>query len=466
MPVAKAEAWARRGSAAVDTRDLETAKECFRRAVELDRRNPERRFHLALVLEALEDYGAAAQELTEALRIDPRLTQAARRLSSLLSRQITIGNAQLNSIGLRAALQHQDVSRDAIADATLHYLASKEPMSSVLGLGRTKGWEIAARNLCLKRTGSLLRDELFIELLSSGILKRPDVEHLLTALRRILVLEVPRQRFADANLVLFVVALMRQCICNEYIWSAGADELNAITERPIADGKLLDGDIDHGCNLLLASLYEPVQRRFAADVDFGRVGNVQPQAFGQAVAQLVEERADEENQRLRIQRIANVVDSTSLKVVAQYEAAPYPKWTRLGMSLREGEMRRSLEAYFRPDKLAFMDHPYDVLVAGCGTGMDAVQIALGYGPNALVVALDLSMTSLAHASRMANRFGARNIEFKARGYRGDQQATAICLALSHDRMWRRTSSHGRSIAGLEVTGRISNARRHYACRPL
>ena len=81
MPVAKAEEWARRGSAAVDTRDLETAKKCFRRAVELDRRNPERRFHLALVLEALEDYGAAAQELTEALRIDPRLTQAVRRLS-------------------------------------------------------------------------------------------------------------------------------------------------------------------------------------------------------------------------------------------------------------------------------------------------------------------------------------------------------------------------------------------------
>ena len=59
--------------------------------------------------------GAAAQELTEALRIDPRLTQAARCLSSLLSRQITIGNAQLNPIGLRVALQHQDVSRDAIA---------------------------------------------------------------------------------------------------------------------------------------------------------------------------------------------------------------------------------------------------------------------------------------------------------------------------------------------------------------
>jgi len=412
MPVAKAEEWARRGSTAVDARDLETAKKCFRRAAELDRRNPERRFHLALVLEALEEYGAAAQELTEALRIDSRLTQAARRLSSLLSRQISIGNAQLNPIGLRAALQHPDVSRDAIADAALRYLSSKEPMSGVFELGQTKGWEVAARNLCVKRTGSLLRDDLFIELLSSGIIKSPDLELLLTALRRILVLEVPSQRFSDANLVRFVVALMQQCFVNEYIWLASSEELNAITEQPIADGRLLDGDIDHGCNLLLASLYEPVNRRFATNVDVREVANIQPRPFGEAVARLVEERADEETHKLRIPRIAKVVNSTSLKVAAQYETAPYPRWTRLGMSQREGEMRRSLEAYFEAGKLAFMDHPYDVLVAGCGTGMDAVQIALGYGQNALVVALDLSMTSLAHASRMASRFGARNIEFK------------------------------------------------------
>jgi SAM-dependent methyltransferase len=88
------------------------------------------------------------------------------------------------------------------------------------------------------------------------------------------------------------------------------------------------------------------------------------------------------------------------------------------MSLREGELRRGLEAYeayFRPAQLVFMDHPFDVLVAGCGTGMDAVQIALGDGQNARVVALDLSMNSLAHASRMATRFGARNIDFKQGG---------------------------------------------------
>ena len=112
-----------------------------------------------------------------------------------------------------------------------------------------------------------------------------------------------------------------------------------------------------------------------------------------------------------MRRSADAVGDTSRRVAAQYETAPYPRWTRLGMSLREGELRRSLEAYFKPSHLAFMDHPFEVLVAGCGTGMDAIQLALGYGQSARVVALDLSLASLAYASRMADRLGARNIQF-------------------------------------------------------
>jgi tetratricopeptide (TPR) repeat protein len=156
MPVAKAEDWARRGSAAVDARDLETAKKCFSRAAELDRGNAERRFHLAVVLESLDEHAAAAEQLTEALRIDPQMTRAVRRFSSLLSRHVLAGNERLNPRGLQAALQHEAVGRDTIADAALRYLSFRDPLRGVLELGRIKGWETAARNICFKRTGPLL----------------------------------------------------------------------------------------------------------------------------------------------------------------------------------------------------------------------------------------------------------------------------------------------------------------------
>jgi SAM-dependent methyltransferase len=54
--------------------------------------------------------------------------------------------------------------------------------------------------------------------------------------------------------------------------------------------------------------------------------------------------------------------------------------------------------------------PRDILVAGCGTGSKAIITALLY-PNAKVLALDISLASLAYARRKAREANARNIEF-------------------------------------------------------
>jgi SAM-dependent methyltransferase len=104
------------------------------------------------------------------------------------------------------------------------------------------------------------------------------------------------------------------------------------------------------------------------------------------------------------------VDETSRKVARQYEANPYPRWTSLGLA-HENSMRRVLARYFAADALAGMDRPYEMLVAGCGTGQDAIRAALAYGHNARVLGLDLSSVSLAYAERMAAHFRVGNIAF-------------------------------------------------------
>lgn len=141
------------------------------------------------------------------------------------------------------------------------------------------------------------------------------------------------------------------------------------------------------------------------------VANVRPEPVRDALSRRLAEYTEEQAHAARIRRLGTVTDATSRKVALQYESAPYPRWTRLGMNLRQGELRQTLSQYVKADQLEFMQQPFEVLVAGCGTGKDATQIALAYGPNARVLALDLSMSSLAYASRMADRFGARNVEF-------------------------------------------------------
>lgn len=409
--IGQADRWSRRGSAAVDAGDLATAKQCFKRAAQLDRSNASRRFHLALVLEALHEFGEAAQELTEALRIDPNMTDATRRLAGLCTRRVLPETLQLNAPGLKAALGHDAVARDVIAEVALRHLSCQEPLRRALQVGRSQGWLVAARGLCLKRTGQLLRDGLFLEILRTSVIRSPDFERLLTSLRRVLLLEMPVERFSDRDLVLFAVALMQQCWVNEYVWAVSPEEGRRIGDQVIAVAQLLEGDIGCGVQFLLASLYQPPCKMLGRNVDQRYIGNMRPKFLSDVIADHVAQQVDEEARLARLPRLGAPRDDTSRRVAVHYEANPYPRWTRLGMNLRPDEFRRNLAQYFHPDKLTFMDRPFEVLIAGCGTGMHAIQAALLYGPNAHVLGLDLSAPSLAYAWRMADHFAVTNVSF-------------------------------------------------------
>jgi SAM-dependent methyltransferase len=96
-------------------------------------------------------------------------------------------------------------------------------------------------------------------------------------------------------------------------------------------------------------------------------------------------------------------------VAQQYEHNPYPRWTSLRKPT-QGEERKLLGNFFTPDQLAFLDRPYNILIAGCGTGHQAVYGALN-SPNARVTAIDLSAAALAYAAMMAERYAAAHIAF-------------------------------------------------------
>ena len=51
-----------------------------------------------------------------------------------------------------------------------------------------------------------------------------------------------------------------------------------------------------------------------------------------------------------------------------------------------------------------------ILVAGCGTGKHAISTATSH-PTSKVIAVDLSLSSLAYAVKKAAEFGITNIEF-------------------------------------------------------
>jgi SAM-dependent methyltransferase len=95
-------------------------------------------------------------------------------------------------------------------------------------------------------------------------------------------------------------------------------------------------------------------------------------------------------------------------VAADYERWPYPVWQRVGA--RRGSRL--------PDHIRLLDPngpdciPVDakILVAGCGTGREAVNCALDY-PDAAITAIDVSEASLSYARRRCDSLGVREIRF-------------------------------------------------------
>jgi SAM-dependent methyltransferase len=398
-----------RGSAAVDAGDLETAKSCFLEAVRADGRNASHRFHLAVVLEGLGEIDAAAIALTQALRLDRGFDDAARRLSTLANRYAVSGEAELDAAGLQAALRHDRVDVEIIAEVAIRQLASRDPLKSVLAAGRSDGWLPVAQALCQSKTGQLLKNELFLEVLRTSIFRHLDTERLLTSLRRVLLSQTPAARFADRALVGFAIALLQQCWANEHVWPVSAIEESALSANPVSLARLLSGDFEEARRLLLASLYRPLPDVLGHGWDSIDLGKLTPRVLRDAVLPRITQLADERRRAAGMSSIGTGADATARKVAQQYEANPYPRWTSVALP-RAGSLQRTLSRFFTSQQLD-MNRPYDVLIAGCGTGQQAVRAALSYGQNARVVGLDLSRASLAYASRMAEHFRANNLEF-------------------------------------------------------
>ncbi|HUS96846.1 MAG TPA: class I SAM-dependent methyltransferase, partial [Hyphomicrobiaceae bacterium] len=103
-------------------------------------------------------------------------------------------------------------------------------------------------------------------------------------------------------------------------------------------------------------------------------------------------------------------DATSRRVSEQYEHAPYPSWTSLsktGGALRLDELSGIIGA----NSERFQATPFNVLVAGCGTGQHAAQLSIAYGSRARITGVDLSRSSLAYGERTCRQLGLERIEF-------------------------------------------------------
>ena len=133
----------------------------------------------------------------------------------------------------------------------------------------------------------------------------------------------------------------------------------------------------------------------------------------EVLRQQIREPLEEQALRAGIECLTPIAGSVSEAVRAQYEQNPYPRWVKVQMREQalhfNAELRRALP--FAPPITPMSDERApEALVAGCGTGSDAILVAQRFR-NVRVLAIDLSLSSITYAKRKTQERNLTNIEY-------------------------------------------------------
>jgi 2-polyprenyl-3-methyl-5-hydroxy-6-metoxy-1,4-benzoquinol methylase/tetratricopeptide (TPR) repeat protein len=207
----------------------------------------------------------------------------------------------------------------------------------------------------------------------------------------------------DDDIVAFACALARQCFVNEYIYVQSESEsgLASVLRDRLAQNLASEEAITPFILAVIAA-YFPLHAVPMAEA-LRRRG--WPAAVDGLLRVQLREPLEEAEDKAAISKLVPIKDGVSLEVMRQYEENPYPRWTINPLNAFVAD-----EARGRTTATAERQAEQDILIAGCGTGMHAIEVAQVY-PNARLLAIDISLTSLAYARRKTRELGLRNIEY-------------------------------------------------------
>lgn len=402
-------------TARLRTGDAASAVAEFREALRLAPDNLAAQESLVLALTELKQPAAALDIILEALPRNPdsralqRLFEQVLQAAPPTSYRPELERALLLCFD-RRLIFHRTIARHAANQIRLKYQAQRKDEV----LGEADGAAPDQRGLRVQFEG-ILGDELLIRMLESVVNVDLPLEFFLIPLRRSLLFSAPQEPEISQQALRFVAALAIQCHHNSYIFCAETDEIGEILQlrREIEQTPIADGRPDAALEVKLAlfGLYESLSKL----ANRAALSAIEPGAWSEALRPLIQttllDPLEETAIKQALPSLSAIADATSQAVRSQYEENPYPRWFTLpqqGPVTLAEYLQQQIPEYAPPD---MMSGELELLVAGSGTGQHPLSLAEMLS-NVSVVAVDLSLASLAYAQRMARRHEIANISFQ------------------------------------------------------
>ena len=259
----------------------------------------------------------------------------------------------------------------------------------------------------LQQTVTELSDlPLLLKLMRICPLADLGLETLLKKIRAKILLVLPSFESTSGALE-FQSALALQCFTNEYIYDRSAEEEKAsVALEASVEATLCKGEQPSPKAILCLASYKALHEYKWCNLltDKSEIHRVFIRQFKEPNLEI-----DLKSSMLVLNEIT---DEISTKVQAQYEDNPYPRWVNLGLPIYP----KPISIIVAKSKARLFDRAIcdvgepDILVAGCGTGQHSIGTAARF-KGSKVLAIDLSLSSLAYAKRKTEELGVKNIEY-------------------------------------------------------
>lgn len=345
---------------------------------------------LSLIMRDKGNLAGAIEYCTAAINANPIEPRHKEALIDILSGlQVRIFHPHFREM-VTVCLQTREIDHQKLMLLWLGLLKMDPRYKPFYQLGEQKDYKGFKKAYAKLKDKGALADPFFLLGLQSLLVGDLTFERFLTWLRRTLL----EDGYGGQRALLGALALY--CYHTEYAFRVSAEE-----ERLAA---ALAAD-DAG-SALMASCYRPFYE--LAGCEALAEALAKEEGLGEFLKIQYHDYRAQQEIRKTIPTLTPIAGKVSQDVRAQYEGFPYPRWKTLKGSLS----LRQLEEFLSVGVVESLARDNaQILIAGCGTGLQALEYGLAF-PQAEILAVDLSLSSLSYAVQKQRERGIGNVTFR------------------------------------------------------
>ena len=396
------EAYMNLGNALQDKGDLEAAIDSYKQAIKI-KTSAEAYNNMGAILMMKGEVAAAMDSFKQALEIKPDFADPYINMGVALEQVVfSEQNLDMQKV-IISILDQKNYSRPInISKASISLLKFEPAIKELY----EKHSSVKVRQSLESLVANLSEVPLLCKLMSVCPLADIDLEVALMDVRLALLLSV--FEISNSPKVLhFQSALALQCFTNEYIYDQSDKETKALEElESVVEQTLLKGEQPRPQLVLCLATYKALYQYKWCEL------LTLTTSIEDVFTRQVVEPKQEHQLKPKILTLQKITNKVSSKVKEQYEKSPYPRWVNLGLRIDPAPIYKVTKEV----KLKLYDQAINdvkapnILIAGCGTGQHSITTGSRF-QNAKVLAVDLSLSSLAYAKRKTDELGLTNIDY-------------------------------------------------------